>query len=270
VDEILGYLLDDLGSLTACSLTCKRLFGATRPLIHRQLVCLDPRPNLPKRKKSLLSRCKKDPGPFERLIEADRSGILRYTRQLTLKPKDGSLRPRFNPKDLQESLPHLRSITQLHGLTLIKFLLPPFIPTFNEHFGIFTNTLRQLDLRNAYGTAWEFLYIISQFLLLEDLTIVSPVGERTANPGRQIQAITQSPPLRGKLILGQAAWRHLSEGLAAFPGGLNFRSLEFSWSKYLEPIFTACGRTATSISYLWPRGDINSELNSSIQAYIVT
>ena len=35
VDEILGYLLDDLDALRACSLTCKHLFGTTRPLIHQ-------------------------------------------------------------------------------------------------------------------------------------------------------------------------------------------------------------------------------------------
>ena len=39
VDEILDYLLDDLKALKACSLTCKCLFGATRPLIHRRLIC---------------------------------------------------------------------------------------------------------------------------------------------------------------------------------------------------------------------------------------
>ena len=43
VDEILGYLLDDLDAFKACSLICKLLFGATRPLIHER-VCLASRP----------------------------------------------------------------------------------------------------------------------------------------------------------------------------------------------------------------------------------
>ena len=273
MDEVLGYLLDDLGALRACSLACKRLFGAARPLIHRQLVCLDTRPNLPKRKRSLFSRRKRDPGPFERLIDADRSGILRYTRQLTFKSKGGFLRPCFNPRDLQECLPHLQSITGLHSLTLDTFRVSSFIPVFDKHFGMFTNTLRHLDIRNTYGTTRELSYIICQFPLLEDLTIVCPVcpvGEHSTHPGHQIPAITQSPPLRGKLILAQAIWRELSEDLAAFPGGLNFRSLELSLSEHLEPIFAACGHTATSISYLWPHRDIDGESNPSIQMHIVT
>ena len=265
VDEILDYLLDDSGALKACSLTCKCLFGATRPLIHRHLVCSDTRLTLPTRKESHFGR---RPWPFEQLINADRSGVLRFAQQLTFKPEGGTPRPHFKPRDLQYYILELRSITKLHTLTLINFLLSPFIPVFSEYFGMFTGTLRSLDLRNAYGTARELSYIISQFLLLEDLTIVSPVGEHTEHPERYIPPITRSPPLRGKLVLAQAAWKELSEILAAFPGGLNFRSLELSSSKQLEPIFTACGHTATSISYLWPGGDVNGEQNPSIHVSI--
>ena len=266
VDEIIGYLLDDRGALKACSLTCRSLFGATRPLIHQRLVCLGSRRVHPKPKGPLLSRRKGDPGFFERLIDADRSGVLRYTRHLAFRPDRVYSYPYFNPGDLQECLPHLRSIAELHSLTLDAFHVSSFIPVLDKHFGMFTNTLRHLDIRNAYGTTRELSYIICQFPLLEDLTIVSPAGERPGHPGHKVPVITQPPPLRGKLVLVQVLSRELSHGLTAFPGGLNFSSLELSWCEHLEPIFTACGHTATSISYLW--GDIGGESNPPIQVYI--
>ena len=257
--------MDDLGALKACSLTCKFFFRATRPLIHQRLVCSDSRKVHAKLKWPFLSRRRKrDPGAFERLIDADRLGVLPYTRHLTLKPDHIYSYPFFDPSHLQEYLPHLQSITKLQTLSLTKFNIPSFIPGFNEYFGTFTNTLLHLDIRYSCGTARELSHIICQFPLLEDLTIVSPASGPTAHP---LPAVTQSPPLRGKLALAQTP-RWLSEGLAAFPGGLNFRSLESRWCTHLEPIFTACSHTMTSILYSWQFGDTPCESNSSIQVPI--
>ena len=267
VDEILGYLLDNLGALKACSLTCKLLFGATRPLIHQRLVCMDPRPDFYRPKRTLFTRLKGSPGAFGQLVDADRSGILHYTRHLSLKPKRSSDRPRFHPRDVQEYLPHLRSITKLHTLTLDTFHLPPFTPVFNEYFGMFANTLRHLDIRRADCGEQYLLYIICQFPLLEDLTIVSPAGQVLPYSGDPIPIITQSPPLRAELVLVQGVSRELSEGLAALPGGLNFRSLGLTQCEHPQAVLAACGHTATSISYLW-RWESDSESNPSIQVRV--
>ena len=70
----------------------------------------------------------------------------------------------------------------------------------------------------------QLLYIVSQSPLLEDLTIGYSHRERTER--HPIPMVTQSPPLRGKLILARPVSRELSQGLVAFPGGLNFRSPE--------------------------------------------
>jgi len=273
VDEILGYLLEDLHALKACSLTCKHLFGAARPLIHQRLACFDSRPEYPKPGRWLFSRHKKDPGAFERLIDAGRSGVLPYTRHLILKPKYHHSYPRFSPSDLQEYLPHLRSITKLHTLTLDSFHLPQFIPVFNEYFGTFANTLRHLDIRRAYGTEQQLLYFICQFPRLEDLTIVFSLWERTAHP---VPTITHSPPLRGKLVLVRPASRGFTDGFAALPGGLNFRSVELfqstDWRSQRgdsRAVLAACNHTAASISYLWhARGD-ESEFSPSFRAHIM-
>lgn len=272
VEEILGYLLDDPGALKACSLTCKHLFSAARPHIHRRLVCFYSLPERLKLKRWLFGYRKKVPGGFEQLIDADRLGVLRYTRHLTFKLKYSTLHPPFHLKDLEEYLPHLQSITKLDSLTLDSFHFPPFTPGFLEHFGMFTKTLRHLDIRRAEGVEWGLLYFICQFPLLEDLVLVSPAGGLVPHPGLHpglhFPAIAQWPPLRGKLVLVQARSGKLSSGLASFPGGLNFRSLELSQCKLQEAVLTACGHTVTSISYLW-RPSENSESNTSIRVHIV-
>ena len=268
VDEILGYLRDDLYALKACSLTCKCLLGGVRPLIHshQRLVCLDPRPEDLKPKRSLFSRHKRDPEALEQLIDADRLGLLHYARHLTIKAEVSSLTPR----NMQNYLPHLRSINRLHSLILGTFHLNPLIPVFNKYFGTFTATLRQLDIRNAKCTTQELLYIICQFPMLDDLTIMSPAsGIATLPEHPALATIQHSPPLRGKLVLVQARSKELSEGLGALPGGLNFSSLELSWCNHLEAVFAACGLTATSISYLSRGRGIDSEPNPSIELSIV-
>ena len=267
MDRILGYLLDDLAALRACSLTCKRLFGAARPFIHRRFVYLGSKPGSPQPKKSLFGLRGRDPAGLERLIDADRSGVLGYTQHLTLNLTGISSSSCFNPKHMQKCLPYLRSITKLHTLTLRTFPLRLFVPVFNDHFGIFTNTLRHLDIRNACITEQQLSYIICQFPLLEDLTIVSP-AETVAGRGLHVPTITQSPPLRGTLVLAQIRSTGLYEGLAAFPGGLNFRSMELFNCEDPRTVFAACGHTVMWMSYLWLWGAIYSEPHPSIQVHI--
>lgn len=256
IDEILGYLLDDLGALKACSLTCRHLFGATRPLIHRRFrLVLKPDWAIHSKRKGLLfSRLWRRSKVPERSVDVERLGLLRYALHLTLMMKDRA----FDPADMQECLPHPRPITKLHTLTLDTFHAYLFVPVFDECLGIFANTLRHLDVREAYGTYQELLYIISQFPLLEDLTIVSPT-QRVTQPEPPVPVITQSPPLRGNLVLAEAYSEELFEGLVAFPDGLHFRSLELFRCETYQAILAACSHTVASISYLW---DVENSANS--------
>ena len=169
---------------------------------------------------------------------------------------------------MQEYLPYLRLIPKLQTLTLDIFQLHLFIPVFDEHFGMFTNTLRHLDMRGIFGTARQLLYIICQFPLLEDLTIVSPAGEIVADSECPTPTTTRTPPLRGKLVVSRVHSREFFEGLAAFSGGLNFRSLELHRCQGLEVVLEACGHITTSISCLWRCGGFGSESNYSIHVYI--
>ena len=167
--------MDDLRALKACSLICKHLFSATRPPVCQRLLCLGSGSEHPRPKGFLFSHHKREPGAFDQLIDADRLGTLRYPQHITFKPKNASFNPHFNPRDIQKYLSLFRSITKSHTLTIGSFHLHSFVPVFQRTFlGMFTNTLRHLDIRNANGTEQGLSYIVCQFPLLEDLTIVSP------------------------------------------------------------------------------------------------
>ena len=257
-----------MDALKACSLTSKHFLSATRPLIHQRLYLTSdtgqtleyPGPRRPSLTKPFSCR-ESVPEAFERLIDADRSGLLCHTRHLTFKIINGTL----SPTNVQEHLPHLQSITKLRDLTLVSFDVHPFIPVFNQCFGMFTNALRHLGVQHAWGAGEKLLYIVCQFPLLEDLTIVSLI-ERVVRPGHPkilVPTIAQSPPLGGKLFLAHAYSKDLFEGLAALPGGPNFRSLESIWRHCadLQDVLTA-SHTVTSVSSLWQVPD--TESNPSI------
>ena len=131
---------------------------------------------------------------------------------------------------------------------------------------MFTNTLRHLDIRRAGSTGRDLLSIISQFPLFDDLTIVSSASYVVVLPGHPVTTIKQSPPFRGRFFLVNTVSRELSNGLAAFPDGLNFRSLELFWCEHPRAVLAAWGRTVTSISYFWLR-EHDSESNDHSCGY---
>ena len=150
VDEILGWLRDDLCALKACSLTCKPLFSATRPIIHKR-VCLVPSlswierhkrstnhniwitaerdfPDESRRSLSIFRR--RDPETLKRMANADRSGLLSHIRHITFKMEGTS----FNPGNIHKYHPRLRSMTNLLSLTLMPFRAFRAVPLFSECF----------------------------------------------------------------------------------------------------------------------------------------
>ena len=248
VDEILGCLRDDLGALKACSLTCKPLFAATRPLIH-QRVCLASSLSWierPKPKGSLFTLRRGDPEALRQLADADRSDLLHHIRHIIFKMEDAS----FNPGNIHKYHPYLRSMTNLRSLTLKPFRAHQIIPISSECLDMFTNPVQQPNTRNVYVTDRQLLSIVPQFPLLEDLTIVSPTLA-VGRPEHPFPATTQSPSLRGKLALVQANSKELFDGLAVLPGGLNCRSLELHRCKDPQAVLDACSHSVTSVSYSW-------------------
>jgi len=154
VDEILGHLLDNMRALKACSLTCRCLFGAVRPLIHQQLACLGSRPGRLKPKRSLFGPRKRHPGAFKQLLDADRLGILHYTRRLTLKSKHLHYYPRFNAGDMQEYLPHFGR-SPSYRVSLSKHFIFPRLSRFSMNISACSSTLYDASTYEIPGARYR-------------------------------------------------------------------------------------------------------------------
>lgn len=249
IDEILRCLSDDLPTLKACSLTCKIMLGSARPII-RSWLCL----SLASKKKlndrsvsSLLKRPQRSSDSLGRLVDMDRRGLLPYTRHLVLKMDELTLAPR----SLRPYIPFFLSIDNLQTLVIDGLDVTPFMPVFNSCLGMFTRSLRSLDIRHIWDSDRQLLWFISQFPLLEDLSMRSCYALYFFL-GPSPPLIRTSPPFRGHLNLSLIMdSQSLCEALTQFPGGLNFTSLELKGCGKPAAVIAACQLSLKSVSYTW-------------------
>lgn len=249
VDEILRYLSNDLPTLKACSLTCKIMHSSARPLVGSWL-CLNPtRKQRSKARsiKALLKRSKRGFDSLERLGDMDRQELLPHTRHLVLKMDE--LSPM--PQSLLPYIPYFLYIDNLQTLVIDGLDISAFMPVFNDCLGMFTRSLRSLDIRHIWDTDRQLLWFISQFPLLEDLSIRSCYALYFFL-GPTPPLIRTSPPFQGHLNLSLIMdSQSLCEALAQLPGGLNFTFIELKGCGRSAAIITACRLSLRSILYIW-------------------
>ena len=249
IDEILRCLSDDLPSLKACALTCKIMHSSARPLLGSWL-CLSParRRKLNSRSmKALFKRSKRGSDSLERLADVDRRGLLPHTRNLVLKMDELA----FVPQSLRPYTPYFLSIHNLRTLVIDGLDVTAFMPVFTSCLGMFTRSLRSLDIKHIWDSDRQLLWFISQFPLLEDLSIRSCYALYLFL-GPSPPLIRTSPPFRGHLNLSLLMdSQSLCEALAQFPGGLNFTSLELKGCGKPAAVIAACQFSLKSVSYTW-------------------
>ena len=249
MDEILGYLSDDRPTLKACSLTCKAMLSSARPLIKSWLflVSTGNRRSNARFMKSLFKRSKEDSGPFERLVAADCQGSLQYTRHLVIRMG----RLPLIPEPLQPYTPYFHRIDNLQTLVIHGPDVSAFVPVFDDYFGMFARSLRCLDIAYILDAERQLLHFISQFPLLEDLSIQSCYVVYS-HPGSSPPMPRTSPPFRGRLKLSITMdSQSLCEALAQLPGGLNFTSLELKGCRRPMAVIKACRFTLRSVLFTW-------------------
>ena len=245
VDKVLEYLSDDLPALKACSLTCKVMLDSARPLIGSWLFLTSTRNR--KSMKSLLKRQKGSPDNIERLVAAERQGNLQHTQHLVIRIGHPSL----TPESLRPYIPYLRSIDKLQTLVINNLDVPIIMPAFNDCFGTFTRSLRGLDIKHIWDSDSHLLCFISQFPLLDDLSIRSCYA-LYLYAATSLSMPRTSPPLRGHLNLSSIKDSDgLCGGIARLPGGLKFTSIELKGCGKPAAILTACRSTLKSVSYTW-------------------
>ena len=117
IEEIVQHHREDLGTLLACSLTCRALFSAVRRLIHERVRfwlwrSYPPRTLMDRiTVKVLPGRRPRDwPKVYLRYLSmAEEHGLLGHARDVCI-----DIGQSFVPEALEALLPHFRSFTQVH------------------------------------------------------------------------------------------------------------------------------------------------------------
>jgi len=225
------------------------MLGSARPLIGSWLFLGPARNRKSKGRslKSLLKRSKGGSDSLERLAAADRRGRLQYTRHLVIRMDERSL----VPQSFQPYIPYFRSIDKLQTLVIDGLCVPPSMPLFDGYFEVFAHSLRSLEINHIWDSERQLLFFISQFPLLEDLSIRSCYALYFI-VGPSLPTLQTSPPFRGHLNLSLIMdSQRLCEAMAQLPGGLHFTSLELKGCGKPAAIVTACQSTLRSVSYTW-------------------
>jgi hypothetical protein len=222
---------------------------SARPLIGSWLCLSSTRKLKPNRRfpKFLSKRARKRFDGVERLADMDDRGLLPYIHHLVLKMEEHS----FISQSLEAYTPYFSSIDNLKTLAIDGLDVTAFTPVFSRCLSMFAPSLRSLDIRHIWDSDRQLLWFISQFPLLEDLSIRSCYALYFFL-GPAPPMIRTSPPFRGNLNLSLIMdSQSLCEALAQFPGGLNFTSLELKGCGKPGAIITACQLSLKSVSYTW-------------------
>ena len=251
VDEILGYLEDDPQTIRACSLTCKALFRSSRPIVHQRLCVVG------LEECRVVDKCGGEAVSLVRshtLSMAIECGLARHVRELTINLGTG-----FGPVDLQPFLPQFEKFSRLTSLTLHRFEPPPFLSTFDQHFGHLAQQIQSFQFIHPSGRPEGMLHFISRFPNLDNLGFRSfPQRGPTPSEEYDVPPLRHPPALRGTLRVADvtSGGSDFLECLARLPSGLRFRSIEFDRCRGIDPgvIIRECSSTVQHLIYAMSLG----------------
>jgi hypothetical protein len=231
VEMIVSYLIYNMPSLVACSLTCYSWYIAAVPHLHHTLTTdnhdcawpgmkhgwLDTKHGWPGTKYSW-------PGPLKRSYNL---GLLPLVKQFRIRLDHGG-DTLFTPAWLDwRTLRYLSALTNLQELGIDYLDVSSFIPTIQQCFGPFLPTLQFLALKEPRGSCRQVLYFIGHFPSLQDLKLRYSHSKYKEEDTANATLIPPSiPPLRGGLTLLYFTKRSLVKDMITFFGGLHFRHMD--------------------------------------------
>ena len=223
----------DLGTLKACSLTCRSWYLAAVPRIHHTLILTEGRPDKRHDKLKPLSKLHK-------------LGLAPLVKQIRVRQR-GS--PWFTPKALsRRDLHYFSPFTNVRTLSLESLDISRFTPDMERHFKHFSPTLRSIVLRHPCCTPRQLSYFLSFFSNLDDIGIM---GESKHQPHTTFD--TELVPffaqgLQGQLVLNNCRWTKTWTHLITSCGGLRFRYMDLYKVGTCAPIlFEACAETLETL-----------------------
>jgi len=237
IEMIITYLVRDIDTLKACSLTCRSWYSATAPLLHHTLTLTGGRPKVGRSQPELLFKL----------------------RELGLTPLVKGVRIRQSYRGggwfvpgASSHLPlrYFSAFANIHTLRVYKLDIHLFIPEIEHYFKHFSQTLRSITLFDPKGTPRQLSHFLSLFTNLENIDIHG-ADKYTTIPDLDTKLVPFSAPkLRGRLSLHGFSWVETWAHLIAWCGGLRFRYMDLRWSTNCAPILLgACAETLETLRF---------------------
>ena len=190
VEMIITYLIYDMRSLRACSLTCYSWYIAAVPHLHRVLLAYVTNTG---------GQRFRWPDPIQPIYTLGLHPLVKDLRIFG----DSDMGSWVTPKLIDRCiLSQFKAFVNVRELRIGHLDIPSFMPRIRRYFGHFLPTVQSLTLGSPQGSHRQIIFFIGLFQHLDDLMLhdiklsswqVEPVNDVTLIP-------RFSPPLRGRLV----------------------------------------------------------------------
>ena len=236
VDAIIYCFINDIQTLTACSLTCRSWYISAVPHLHHTLTTND--------KKEERFRW---PTPLQ---ESYNLGLLPLVKTFRIRLQFTGTT--FSPdRFCGRTLRYFSALRNVRTLGIDHFDICAFMPDIQRYFGHFAPTVQSLLLADPVGTPRQILYFIGLFPNLQDLRLVCDFNtkERESTTDDTDLIPLSTPPLEGLLALVHPGESFIKDMITLFTP--RFRSLGLCKVKDVRLLLDACAETLETL-HLYP------------------
>lgn len=239
LEIIISYLIEDLDTLIACSMTCHSWYIAVVSHLHHSLTVYG----------TPFHTWDKEhewPKPLQKSYNL---GLLPLVKRFRIRMAAYLCHRRFTPEWLtSRNLRYFSALTNLQELGIDNMQVSSFVPNIRRYFGHFAPTLRFLALREPEGSCRQILYLIGLFPNLQDLKICYPLPrEEQESTDDSTLVPLFIPPLGGRLTLTCFRREALLKEMIALFGGLRFRCMDLFRVKGVRLLLDACAETLQTL-----------------------
>ena len=233
VEIIIAYLVHDLPSLRACSLTCYSWYIAAVPHLHHPLV-INTLTN------SYALRPLEWPEPIRRMHSL---GLLPLVGDLEIR---GRYTTAISAKLFcHRTLRQFMALTNVQDLTISYLDIPSFMPNIRQYFGHFFPTVRSLRLGSPKGSNRQILFFIGSFRYLEDLELFDSELPSWENEQKDDLTLIPpfAPPLQGKLTAWSWGRENFFREMVHLFGAIRFTEMRVFNAIETQFLLRACAKT---------------------------
>jgi len=241
-----AHLARDLGTLKACSLTCRSWYIVALPHLRHTITLRSVRPSFIGGKLGVTSTRDKLK-PVSKLHELGQIPLVREIRVEVSGDMPTWFTPRvFNHRDLR----YFSAFANIQTLEFRRLRIDYFIPGVERYFEHFSPTLQSIRLYHPCCTPRQLSHFLSLFPNLDNIEILGVSTHRptSAIPDGDLVPFSV-PTLRGWLVLF-GNWVNTFADLIAWCGGLRFRCMHLSYVGSCAPVlFEACAETLETVRF---------------------